>query len=87
MASGLSLLVVSDKPNEISEMVKEFSCGICVKSNEVDKIVKVINHLRVNKETLEEHKKSSRETVMKLFSRKNTEMYAAVIRNHITSLL
>ena len=80
MAAGLALLVVSEKENEISRMVTEYNCGINVKSGDSLGLKKAILDISANKETLDYYKRSSRKTVERYCSRKNTQLYADAIR-------
>ncbi len=75
LAAGLALLVVSEKENDLTRMVKGHYCGMHVLSGDVHGIKQAIPEMSANPKLLEQYKKAARETAEKLYSRKNTALY------------
>ena len=83
MAAGLALLVISEKDNDLSQLVKDDDCGINVKSKDIQGLKQAILGVSNNEELLDQYKQASRKTAEERFSRKNTKLYADVIRKYV----
>ena len=75
IAAGLCLIVLSEKPTELSAMVEEYKCGIWIKSGNHENLLKSITMLTNSKDLLEQYRFNARSTAEKYFSRSNTSQF------------
>lgn len=83
LAAGLALLVISEKENDLTRMVKEHYCGMHVQSGDVNGVRQAIRAMSFDPTLLERYKKAAREAAEKLYSRKNTKLYTDLIGAYI----
>lgn len=75
MAAGSALLVISRGPNELTDLVENFECGIAVEPYCVSSISAAIRKFREDADFLELCRRNSRNAMEKYFSRNNTIQY------------
>jgi len=85
MAAGLAILVISETENDLTQIIREYCCGINARTKDVENIKQAILEISANKDLLERYKKAARKTAERYYSRENTKLYANAIFTYINS--
>ena len=71
MAAGKPILFIGDENSEIDRCIKAFHIGYSVHSNSPEDLVKVINHIQVQKEELKLQGRRARFLAENIYSKEN----------------
>ncbi len=71
MAAGKPILFIGDENSEIDRCIKDFHIGYSVHSNSPEDLVKVINHIQVQKEELKLQGRRARFLAENIYSKEN----------------
>ncbi len=79
MAAGVVPLLVSSQPTDLARIVVDNACGIAVDSGDYQGMAKSILELDRHETLLRQYGEAARATAEKDFSRKNTELFVALL--------
>lgn len=82
MAAGLVPLVISGMETDLSLMLVKNSCGMSVRSGDIEGLKLAILTMAKDAELLNQYKMAARATAEHLFSRRNTEQYIEALKQY-----
>ncbi len=80
MAAGAALVVISDGPNELTDLLARFDCGVNVVPGDVSGMCHALTGYLNDPDRLQRARANSRAAMEVHFSRANTGRYAAALR-------
>ncbi len=79
LAAGAALIVISQGPNELTELVDEAQCGVHVAHQEVDTMGRAMKSFRDDPAFLQQCRLNARAAMERHYSRANTALYYTAI--------
>lgn len=83
MAAGLVPVIISNVATDLTSLVQEKDCGIWVKDDDIEGMVKEILRLHRNKDVLNQYKESARKIVETDFSRRNSSQFIEIFKKRV----
>jgi len=83
MAAGLVPVIISYVATDLTSMVQEKDCGIWIKGDDIEGMVKEILRLHRNKGILNYYKNAARKTVEADFSRRNSSQFIEMFKKSV----
>ena len=82
MASGAALIGLTHGPNEVTEIIERFGCGLTVEPGDVAGLKLAIQRFQQDRAFLSECRRRARQAAEEHFSRANTQLYVEARRTY-----
>ena len=79
MAAGLALVIISDRENDLTDMVETHQCGVWIKSRDIEGLASAIVGLHEKPAMLLKYKQAAREVAVRYYSRQNSRFIADIV--------
>jgi glycosyltransferase involved in cell wall biosynthesis len=79
MASGAALLGIACRPNEVTDVIEEYQCGLVVEPGNVMALAQAVCRFQEDTNFLHDCRQRARAAMVKHFSRANTRRYAEAL--------